>query len=178
MHPIYRAEFLGTVANHQTIFVELDNATGAGNTYHVKGTIQNGMNYEIRPDGKPELAAEFVGKLHLGWVANADVAQIDSVCAAIPPPKKQFDGRKRLSPGEPLRRCGGWLKEAALALQSLGVIQGALASQVIADMPVGDYWTWVEERQAHYHRREDGTLEKSNSSIAMAPPEGCKALLE
>lgn len=49
-YTVYRATETGIPFDHQTIFVEThENGPNSGHIYHVKGTIQNGMDFEHRP---------------------------------------------------------------------------------------------------------------------------------
>lgn len=66
----------------------------------------------------------FASKTKVGTVAQEDYEQrFLAVCEGVPPPKKQFEGSKRLYPGEPLRRCGQWADEAVEALAEAGVLK-------------------------------------------------------
>ena len=59
----------------------------------------------------------------LGAVDKADLDQFRQVCQSIPPPKKQFEGPKRLYSKEPLRRCQEWTVEAIDALKVQGILK-------------------------------------------------------
>jgi hypothetical protein len=97
-------------------------ADGSGQIFHVKGDIQNGMIYESKAGRKPETSASFVSKSPIGQVDERGKSRIDGILESIPPPKKQFNGPKRLYPREPLRRCQEWTQEAIQALRSQGVL--------------------------------------------------------
>lgn len=124
-HPVYRASETGIPFNHQTIFVETHEAgPNSGHIYHVKGTIQQGMTFEHRPVEELEKSPMFGAKTKVGTVSRQDYpARFLAVCEGVPPPKKQFDGAKRLYPDEPLRRCGQWADEAVEALDREGVLR-------------------------------------------------------
>jgi hypothetical protein len=107
--------------DHHAIFVQLV-ANGDGLIFHVTGSIQKGMTYEQKDGRKPEASHSFVCKSSIGWVDENGKSRIDGILSGIPPPKKQFDGPKRLYPREPLRKCQEWTKEAIEALRSEGVL--------------------------------------------------------
>ncbi|KAJ6786824.1 hypothetical protein PWT90_02652 [Aphanocladium album] len=89
----------------------------------VTGNIQAGMMFEVKTNNCPESSPEFFKKEYLGWVSPEDLHRVQQVCAAIPPPKKQFEGPKSLYPAEPLRRCQEWTKEAIAALVAQDVLR-------------------------------------------------------
>ncbi|KAH8423579.1 uncharacterized protein LDX57_001339 [Aspergillus melleus] len=119
----YRVAEFGLPRDHQLLFVEThESGPRSGHIYHVIGNIQEGMTFNHRPGGPPEEEPSFATKDLLGRVAVADYSRFLAVCEAIPVPKKQFQGAKRLYPSEPLRRCGEWADEATKALVDEGVI--------------------------------------------------------
>lgn len=119
-HAVYLVEYLGAPRNHHAIFVE---DQGPGTLFHVKGDIQNGMTYETRPlSKKPELSSTFVSKSQLGWIRNENLSRVEPICRANPPPKKQFNGPKRIDKTKPLRRCQEWTDETITNLRSEGVL--------------------------------------------------------
>lgn len=122
---VYRASEMGIPFNHQTIFVEThENGPKSGHIYHVKGSIQEGMIFEHRPEDEPEKSPMFDSKSLVGTVALEDYpGRFLEVCESVPPPKKQFDGNKRLFPNESLRRCGQWADEALEVLGRVGVLK-------------------------------------------------------
>jgi hypothetical protein len=81
--------------DHHAIFVETKADTGNGVLFHVTGDIQNGMTYQSR-DEKPEGTVIFLTKSLIGKVSAVDFPRIDTICRAIPPPQKQFNGPKRI----------------------------------------------------------------------------------
>ncbi|KJZ70456.1 hypothetical protein HIM_10158 [Hirsutella minnesotensis 3608] len=153
---VYRVAYLGAPRNHHAIFIET-NADGSGALVHVTGDIQNGMRFEHKAARRPEESASFVEKTLLGWVSTDNYGYIGNICKSIPPPKKQFNGPKRLYPKEPLRRCQEWTNEVVQALFSNGVLQtGDPCASSSAD---AEYWTWSEEYQNWYHDNGDGSFE-------------------
>lgn len=126
-YQMFLVESVGAPRNHQAIFVETDPIAGVGDIFHVHGNIQDGMAYEHECGRKPEESATFIGKSPLGWVDAAHFGRIGEICGSIPPPKKQFNGPKRLYPTEPLRRCQEWTQEAVQVLRDAGVLQPAPA---------------------------------------------------
>lgn len=121
---VYRVEYIG-VPNHEAIFVEThESGPGNGHLYHVVGSIAEGMRYDQKPAKKPEESINYADvKTFIGTVRVANYASVDTVCKTIPPPKKQFQGPRRLYPREPLRRCGEWATEAIQALKDEGVLE-------------------------------------------------------
>lgn len=121
---VFLTAYIGAPRDHHAIFVETA-ADGSGYIFQVTGDIQNGMRYEYKESKKPETSASFSSKKTLGQVAATDWDRIGELCSKIPPPKKQFQGSKRLFPKEPLRRCQDWTQEAIHSLTSAGVLQTA-----------------------------------------------------
>ena len=120
---VYKVASLGAPRDHLGIFVEINTVDGSGVTTHVTGNIQSGMIFEQMTVERPELNAGFVKKSLLGRILVDDLHRVEEICRNIPPPKKQFDGPKRLYPKEPLRRCQEWTNEAVEALVSNSVLQ-------------------------------------------------------
>jgi hypothetical protein len=118
----YVVAFIGAPRDHHTIFIET-NSDGSGYIYQVAGDIQNGMSHSHKPGKKPEDSYTFVSKEFIGTVSTANYPQVATICNGIPPPKKQFQGPRRLYPNEPLRRCQEWNGEAIQALKSAGVLE-------------------------------------------------------
>ncbi|KAJ5367860.1 hypothetical protein N7541_001801 [Penicillium brevicompactum] len=98
---VYRVSYAGLPRDHHAIFVEMNNDQ-SGHLFQ-SGTYQS---------------KEFIGR-----VAAADFARILPTCESIPPPKKQFEGARRLYPKEPLRRCQEWTQEAVNALVTAGILK-------------------------------------------------------
>jgi hypothetical protein len=120
-YKVYKTISLGAPRNHHAIFVEMK-AVGRGNVLQVTGNIHNGMVFEAKQDVCPRDSTEFIGQHLLGWVPVDGYAAMEELCRNHPPPKKQFDGPRRLFPKEPLRRCQEWTKEACEALVSGGIL--------------------------------------------------------
>lgn len=151
---------MGAPRNHHALFVETDPVSGGGILLNVTGNIQNGMQFEERSTNKPEESVGFVDQSPLGWVAAGDFDRMRSICERNHPPKKQFNGPKRLYPKEPLRRCQEWTNETIDALTNNGVLQPF--PMVTAETPAEEeYWTWSEEYENWYHMHEDGRCEWS-----------------
>lgn len=121
-YKVYKVSYLGGQRDHHSIFVETE-SDGSGVIFQVTGDIQNGMRYESKSAKKPEDSHSFVSKEYLGTVSAANYSSIGTVCSSNPPPKKQFNGPKRLYPSEPLRRCQEWTAETIRELQSKGIIE-------------------------------------------------------
>jgi hypothetical protein len=162
LYQVFLVESLGAPRNHRAIFVETNAVDGSRYVFHVKGGIQRGMDYEAKQGRKPEESLTFVCKSSIGWVDAGAIGRINEVCCSIPPPKKQFDGPKRLYPGEPLRRCQEWTHEAVQALRSCGVLQTAPPQPTIP--PSQDYWVWNAEYNQYYHDNGDGAYEWAGAS--------------
>jgi hypothetical protein len=119
---VYRVAYAGLPRDHHAIFVEM-NDDQSGHIFQVVGDIQNGMTHGHKPGKRPEESATYQGKVLIGKVSVANYSRIKPICDAIPPPKKQFEGPRRLYPGEPIRRCQEWTKEAVEALAAEGVLE-------------------------------------------------------
>ena len=123
-HEVYLVESQGAPRNHHALFVETpESGAKSGHIFQVTGNIQQGMTFERKTAEEPELSLTFISKSHLGSVRTVDFSRISEVCRNIPPPKKQFDGPKRLYPTEPLRRCQEWTSEAIQALNDAHMLQ-------------------------------------------------------
>lgn len=122
------------------------------------------MRFEQKAGKSPEESASFLDKNLLGWVSANNYHYIEEICKSIPPPKKQFNGPKRLYPKEPLRRCQEWTSEAIDALISNGVLQ--TQSSIASSSAEGSHWVWSEEYQNWYHDNGDGTFEWASSGDA------------
>jgi hypothetical protein len=121
-YTVYKVSYIGAPRDHHTIFVQT-NADGTGHIFQVTGDIQNGMVHGHKPGRKPEDSASFVKKEYIGTVSMTNYARIESVVNGIEPPKKQFNGPRRINPQEPLRRCQEWTAEAIQALKDSGVLE-------------------------------------------------------
>lgn len=152
-YSVYLVAYLGAPRDHHAIFVETDAETGAGIIIHVKGDIQRGMTFESKRGNRPEDSNSFVEKTFLGLVSVNNYHHIEEICRTIPPPKKQFDGPRRLYPREPLRRCQEWTNEAIQILISNNI----LLNEEPAEMTEPG-WVWSEEYQNWYLVNEDGTF--------------------
>lgn len=119
---VYRVSYAGLPRDHHAIFVEVNNDQ-SGHIFQVTGDIQNGMRHDDKPAKKPEESATYQGKEYIGKVAAGDFARIKPTCESIPPPKKQFEGPRKLYPNEPLRRCQEWTQEAVSALVTTGILK-------------------------------------------------------
>jgi hypothetical protein len=118
---VYKVSYAGVPLDHQVVFVETD-ADGTGHIFHVIGNIQEGMSYEHKPGMKPEDSVTFVIKEYIRTVSATNYARIESIVNDVDPPKKQFDGARRINPQEPLRRCQEWTTEAIQALRESDVL--------------------------------------------------------
>lgn len=125
---VYLAESLGGGnSDHHAILVEpaasqsaLPNFENQGYLYQVKGNIAQGMTYEFRQAKDEDF---YLGKTLLGTVDADDFNCIDRICSALPPPKKQFNGPKRLYPREKLYKCQAWTRDVLRALEAEGVLK-------------------------------------------------------
>ncbi|TQV91631.1 hypothetical protein IF1G_09697 [Cordyceps javanica] len=120
-HRVYLSISLGAPRDHHSIFIE-NEPGGPGTVLQATGNIQTGMTFEVKTNNRPEASPEFLKREYLGWVSAEDLHRVESVCASVPPPKKQFDGPRRLYPGQPLRRCQEWTQEAIDALVTGGIL--------------------------------------------------------
>ncbi|KAI1880281.1 hypothetical protein JX265_001902 [Neoarthrinium moseri] len=124
---VYLAISLGMgVQDHHAILVDSPTLDGSspdaslGHIYQVTGNIQSGMAYEHRPAREDDIS---LGRRLLGTVEHSDLERFELICQGVPPPRKQFDGPRRMYPREPLRRCQEWVKDALDALRTEGVLQ-------------------------------------------------------
>ena len=92
---VYRVSYQGVPRDHQAIFIET-NEDKSGFIYQVSGNIQSGMNHDHKRAKRPEDSASYVSKNYLGTISHANYLRVEGICNAIEPPKKQFDGPKRL----------------------------------------------------------------------------------
>ncbi|KAE8152500.1 hypothetical protein BDV25DRAFT_137818 [Aspergillus avenaceus] len=114
----------GLPRDHHYLFIETHEAgPQTGHVYHVKGNIQQGMTFEHRTFGVPEEQFGFCGREKLGLVQAAAYERVLGLCERVEVPKKQFDGPKRLYPGEKLRRCQEWAGDAVALLREEGVLE-------------------------------------------------------
>lgn len=125
-YKVYVAASAGMPRDHHSLFVETNDPNpGAGHISQVTGNIQNGMTFEdksllVSPE---EEDPSFISKLKIGSVSQNDFPDtFRNVCLSVEPPKKQFDGPKRLFPREPLRRCQEWTADAKKALGEAEVL--------------------------------------------------------
>ena len=121
-YKVYLVSYQGLPREHHTIFFETEDDE-SGFIFQVSGSIQEGMKHDHKRAKKPENSASFVSKTYLGTTSHANYGLVKGICNTIQPPKKQFNGPKRLYPNEPLRRCQEWTAEAIQALKSKGVLQ-------------------------------------------------------
>ncbi|KAF1363113.1 hypothetical protein EJ07DRAFT_163025 [Lizonia empirigonia] len=101
-HSVYLVSYVGAPRDHHAIFVEMN----------------SDLSGYIFQD-----SASFVAKSRIGTISEVDFARVQSVIEKILPPPKQFNGPKRISPSEPLRRCQEWTNEAIQALKDEGILQ-------------------------------------------------------
>lgn len=122
-YKVFLVDSLGAPQNHHAIFVET-NEDGSGQIFQVTGNIQKEMMHGHKSGKKPEESNTYISKQQIGTVTIANYERIESILNAIQPPKKQFDGPRRLYPTEPIRRCQEWTAEAVQALKDAGVLEG------------------------------------------------------
>jgi hypothetical protein len=119
---VYLVSYLGAPRDHHAIFVETK-SDKSGYIFQVIGDIQSGMSFGHKDAKRPEDSTSFVSQEHIGTVSEANYDRIESIVETIEPPKKQFDGPRRINPREPLRRCQEWTADAVEALKSAGVLE-------------------------------------------------------
>lgn len=122
-YTVYLVERLGMPRNHHVIFVEQSPEDETGLQYHVTGTVQIGMEFEIK---KEDISAResslFVSMSKLGLIKASDLDRLESICRSNPPPVKQFNGPHRIDNTKPLRRCQEWVSETVGLLRAEGVL--------------------------------------------------------
>ncbi|KAK5994836.1 hypothetical protein PT974_03222 [Cladobotryum mycophilum] len=121
--PLFLVESIGAPRNHRALFVRLDESKGNGRQFQVKGNIQDGMMYESKEVDRPESSIEYIGMSQLGWVTNSDLQRIEEICRSNPPPKKQFDGPRRIDPKTTLKCCQECTTETIRLLESEGILK-------------------------------------------------------
>jgi hypothetical protein len=102
------------------IFVET-NEDESGYLFQVTGNIQEGMSFGHRNTEDSDKWT--IGKELLGTVTHENHDRIQSVVEAVEPPKKQFNGPRRIDPSQPIRRCQEWTADAIEALKDAGVLE-------------------------------------------------------
>lgn len=120
-YKVYLASYLSVREDHHAIFIETD-IDGSGYLFHVVGNTQVGMSFGHRPSPAPEKSPTFLSKKYIGSVTKAKYDRVEFTVGAIEPPKKQFDGSKRINPEEPLRACQEWAADAIQALRDAGIL--------------------------------------------------------
>jgi hypothetical protein len=155
---VYLVDYMGMTRNHHGIFVEThESGDRTGYLYQVTGNIQTGMIHEHKKAKQPEMSNSFGGlKQLIGTVTPENYVHIRSVVNSVPPPKKQFNGPKKIYPNEPLRRCQEWTQEAIQALTDRGIL---LSPNSGSSSSSGSYWTYSDNDKRYYHTNTDGTTE-------------------
>lgn len=64
----------------------------------------------------------------LGYVTSEDYenGKVLEICERIPVPKKQFEGSRKVFPGEKVRRCQEWTQEVVDCLRGEGILVAGL----------------------------------------------------
>ncbi len=130
-YSVYLAESLGGgTSDHHAILVEdnprSDDVASSNSLkparflYQAKGSIAQGMTYEFRHARDDDVC---LARTLLGAVDADDFNCIDRICSAVPPPKKQFHGPKRLFPREKLYKCQAWTRDALGAMEREGILR-------------------------------------------------------
>lgn len=70
----------------------------------------------------PEEEPDFINQELLGLISVERYQNFEKIAVAIEPPKRQFEGAKRLVQRERLRRCQEWVGEVAKKLRSEGIL--------------------------------------------------------
>lgn len=124
-YAVYRVSSSGLPRDHHAIFVETGEiGPESGHLFNVIGDIQTGMTFESKPTAKPdESSLTFLSKERMGSVTHANYPRILTICQNTEPPKRQFQGPKRLYPDEPLRRCQEWTAEVIKALVDAQILE-------------------------------------------------------
>jgi hypothetical protein len=128
---VYKAGYVfGPVRNHYALFVETDDDK-KGYFIHVFGDVQEGMEYNIQGQTKPEYREGYLGKELLGTVSWHRFKDLLDVCESMPPPWKQLDelGRK-IHPNVAFYRCGEWLEEVIQKLKDDGILKTLMPNSV------------------------------------------------
>ena len=126
-YDVFWVESTGMPRNHVAIFVETHElGPSTGHLFQVSGNIQQGMYHNHRPGKKPEEdeKSPFFSKRPIGRVSTAvyDDGNFRRVCDLVEAPPKQFNGPKRLFPGQKLVRCGEWAEDAIEKLKMEAIL--------------------------------------------------------
>jgi hypothetical protein len=123
-HDVYKVSYVfPTAPTHCVLFVETDD-NGFGSIFHVRGSIRDGMEYEIRNGIKPQLQPHFSRMDLIGTVTYAKLSDIMGTCESIPPPGIQVDDHdEKINADAPLYCCGEWLDDVIQALKDRKVLE-------------------------------------------------------
>lgn len=124
-YPMYRVEYcsLSTKGQH-SLFIETE-PERAGQLYEVRGDIRycDTTFWIFTVTGRPEDSPSFEEKTYLGSIVADRFHMVESICLSIQPPKKQWDGPRRLYPDQPLRQSREWVNEVIAAFIASGTAQ-------------------------------------------------------
>ncbi|KAI0107553.1 hypothetical protein GGR51DRAFT_559358 [Nemania sp. FL0031] len=142
---------------HTALFIETG-SDNSGTLYHVAGSLDVGMRYEVKEFRDPAQSRAFHSKEIIGHTSYTNYTRWDSFLRGVPPPGRQmavnpytgeWEQVKRWNPltfyrpGEPrppLVRCTDWVEQRAIpALEAAGLlVAGAIGSGSSYGAP---YWT-------------------------------------
>jgi hypothetical protein len=121
--PLYLLTTTGLPRNHHFLLLLHSFTPYSAQIYQVSGNIQIGMYYAHKIlSSAPEQEADFIGLERLGYVEVERCEGVREVVDSVEPPKKQFEGARRLYPGEKLRRCQEWVGEVVEKLRGEGIL--------------------------------------------------------
>lgn len=128
---VYLGTYQGLPRDHHAIWIETGVRVTAldgeqrpgGEKVQVTGNIQQGMQHEVKAEVAPKLSQDGIDQTLIGVIATTDLDKLKEICRSIPPPKKQFEGPRRLYPNETLYRCQEWTRDAIKALQAADVLR-------------------------------------------------------
>ncbi|KAK3938134.1 hypothetical protein QBC46DRAFT_441455 [Diplogelasinospora grovesii] len=125
-YPVYLAVFdRRQHLKHRGIYVgtEDEKDKEKGYLYHTVGSMGSGFTFEVKQVKHPAYDRKFISVQQIGWIVKAKLEEIKTVCETIPPPPKQWDGKKRLVPRRRLRHPQHWTADALEALRQKGIVE-------------------------------------------------------
>ncbi|KAK5093147.1 hypothetical protein LTR70_004918 [Exophiala xenobiotica] len=94
----------------------------AGELVQVKGSMQQGMSFEVRDGIDPEMSYEGKEKIKIGAINRTDLERLKQTCSEVSTPPKQYDRAKLIDPSKPLYHCQQWTRDAIERSRAAGVL--------------------------------------------------------
>jgi hypothetical protein len=123
-YPTFRATFGITDENlHQAIFVRTSTVErGGGQLFHVNGWMGAPLVFVVDKNSKHpfEISMTCLYIQQIGWVSRGNLDEMESVCRAIRPTERQWDGVRDIIGA---RSNPDWVTDAIEALRLVGIIE-------------------------------------------------------